>query len=224
MIIAGMWGFGSVPLVHRGFKIGFQKNSIEFPTTTFESARAIPPPSSACWKTPVLSMIITGVIPFAAIYVETFFSMICLWKNEFFYTPGFSLIVFINVLVTCADVTILCVYFRLNAENHNWWWQAFFWSGSIGFFILLYSIVWFWNLDAASIPLTYMLYFGYMLLISFGAFLLFGSVGFIATLLNLRRMYSVVNQSQGGYVELLDSPDSPEDHDLLLSRGKNFGS
>merc|ERR1711862_294035 len=62
------------------------------------------------------------------------------------------------------------------AENHRWWWYSFVCSGSTAIYLFAYSCVWFKQLEASKMLITYMLYFGYMFLISGAVFLVTGMV------------------------------------------------
>jgi transmembrane 9 superfamily protein 2/4 len=137
-------------------------------------------------------MITTGIVPFAAAYVELFFIMTSMWMDQFYYVFGFTLIVFIVLLITCAEVTVLLVYYQLCAENHEWWWFSFITSGSTAFYTFVYSIFWFRSLEASRMLMTYMLYFGYMFLVSFAIFLVTGSVGAMTSLWFIRKIFSTI--------------------------------
>jgi transmembrane 9 superfamily member 2/4 len=190
MILAALWCCVSIPLVFVGAYFGYKKETMEFPTVTSTIARAIPeaPPL----LNPLTGMILTGIIPFAAAYVELFFIMTSLWMDQFYYVFGFTLIVYLILIVTCAEATVLLVYYQLCAENHRWWWFAFFASGSTALYTFLYSIVWFRQLEASRMIMTYLLYFGYMSLISFGMLLLFGTVGALTSLWFVTLIFSTI--------------------------------
>lgn len=190
LIVAAMWCCVSVPLVFLGAYFGYKVEPIEFPTVTSTIARAIPPPPPLLH--PMVGMLLTGIIPFAAAYVELFFIMTSLWMDQFYYVFGFTLIVYIILIVTCAEVTLLLVYYQLCAENHRWWWYSFFCSGSTAFYTLIYSIFWFRTLEASNMIMTYLLYFGYMFLICFGMLLVFGSVGALTSLWFVRKIFSTI--------------------------------
>merc|ERR1712137_677771 len=106
-----------------------------------------------------VGMVLTGIIPFAAAYVELFFIMTSLWMDQYYYVFGFTLIVYIILIVTCAEVTVLLVYYQLCAENHRWWWFAFFAPGSTALYTFIYSMFWFKSLEASKMLMTYLLYF-----------------------------------------------------------------
>ena len=190
IIVAAMWCCVAIPLTFVGAWWGFKKETIEFPTITSSIARQIPAPPISLH--PMIGMTLTGIIPFAAAYVELFFIMTSLWMNQFYYVFGFTLIVYIILIVTCAEVTLLSVYYQLCAENHRWWWYAFFCSGSVSFYMMGYSFIWFQSLEASKMLMTYMLYFGYMLLLSFGMLLITGSVGALTSLLFIRSIFATI--------------------------------
>lgn len=190
IILAAMWCCVSVPLVFVGAYFGYKKDSIEFPTVTSTIARAIPEPTLVL--NPTLGALLAGVVPFAAAYVELFFIMTSLWMDQYYYVFGFTLLVFVILLITCAEVTLLLVYSQLCAENHRWWWFSFFAPGSTAVYVFLYSIFWFKSLEASKMFMTYMLYFGYMGLICSALFLITGTVGALSSLWFVRTIFGTI--------------------------------
>jgi len=190
IIVAAMWCCVSIPLTFLGAYFGYKADAIEFPTVTSTIARAIPPPSPLL--NPMVGMTLTGIIPFAAAYVELFFIMTSLWMDQFYYVFGFTLIVYIILIITCAEVTVLSVYYQLCAENHRWWWYSFFCAGSTSFYMLGYSVIWFRTLEASKMIMTYLLYFGYMTLLSFSMLLVFGSIGALTSLIFIHKIFSTI--------------------------------
>eukprot|EP00568_Trieres_chinensis_P000935 CAMPEP_0183306248 /NCGR_PEP_ID=MMETSP0160_2-20130417/10731_1 /TAXON_ID=2839 ORGANISM="Odontella Sinensis, Strain Grunow 1884" /NCGR_SAMPLE_ID=MMETSP0160_2 /ASSEMBLY_ACC=CAM_ASM_000250 /LENGTH=655 /DNA_ID=CAMNT_0025469589 /DNA_START=77 /DNA_END=2044 /DNA_ORIENTATION=+ len=175
VIVAAMWCCVSIPMVFLGAYFGYKADSITYPTVTSTIARAIPEPVLA--MNPYVGMALAGMVPFAAAYVELFFIMTSLWMDQFYYVFGFTLIVYLILLVTCAEVTVLLCYYQLCSENHRWWWFSFFTAGSTAFYMFVYSAFWFKSLEASKLFITYLLYFGYMFLISYATFLVTGTVG-----------------------------------------------
>jgi transmembrane 9 superfamily protein 2/4 len=190
VIVAAMWCCISIPLVFLGAYFGYKAETMEFPTVTSTIARAIPPPPALLH--PFVGMTVTGIVPFAAAYVEFFFIMTSMWMDQFYYVFGFTLIVFLILCITCAEVTVLLVYYQLCAENHRWWWYSFFTSGSTAFYMFVYSIFWFRTLEASRMVMTYLLYFGYMFLFSFGILLVTGTVGALTSLWFIRKIFSTI--------------------------------
>jgi len=190
VIVFAMWCCVSVPLVFVGAYFGYKQESIEFPTVTSTIARAIPEPSPI--SNPKTAMLIAGVVPFAAAYVEFFFIMTSLWMDQYYYVFGFTLVVFFILIITCAEVTLLLVYNQLCSENHRWWWFSFFAPGSTALYIFLYSIFWFKGLEASKMIMTYLLYFGYMGLICSAMFLVTGTVGALSSLWFVKTIYGTI--------------------------------
>ena len=190
IILAAMWCCVSIPLVFLGAYFGYKAEAITFPTITSTIARAIPTPPAML--NPMVGMIVTGIVPFAAAYVEFFFIMTSLWMDQFYYVFGFTLMVFLILCITCAEVTVLLVYYQLCAENHRWWWFSFFTSGSTAIYTFIYSFFWFRTLEASKMVMTYLLYFGYMFLFCFAMLLVTGSVGALTSLWFIRKIFATI--------------------------------
>ena len=104
-----------------------------------------------------------GILPFGACFVELFFILSSMWMDQYYYVFGFTGLVFIILVATCCEITIVLCYFQLCSENHRWWWRSFT-SGSTAFYVFAYSVDYFRRLGADE-WFTYVLYFGYMGLI-----------------------------------------------------------
>ena len=191
LIMASMWCCVSIPLVFIGAYFGYKKEAIEFPTVTSTIARAIPAPENF-FLNPKVGMLLAGVVPFGAAYVELFFIMTSLWMDHYYYVFGFTLVVYLILLITSAEITTLITYYQLVAENHRWWWLALITSGSVSFYVFGYCIIWFHTLDPSKLLFTYMLYFGYMFLLCFTVFVVTGSVGALTTLWFVKKMFGSI--------------------------------
>jgi len=190
VILAAMWCCVSVPLVFLGAYAGYGKEGIVVPTVTSTIARAIP--EQPLHMDPRVIMLGTGIVPFSCAYVELFFIMSSLWMDQYYYVFGFTFIVYLILLVTCAEMTLLTVYYQLCAENHRWWWLSFFSSGCTALYFFAYSIYWFKTLHASKMVMTYLLYFGYMSLLSFMMMLVFGAVGSMTTFWFVRTIFGTI--------------------------------
>ena len=190
IIVAAMWCCVSIPLVFMGSYHGYKADKIEYPTHTSNFPREIPEPPLL--MNPLVGMTVTGIVPFSAAYVEFFFIMTSLWMDQFYYVFGFTLIVFLILCITCAEVTVLLVYYQLCAENHRWWWFAFLASGNTAAYMFVYSFFWFRTLQASKLLMTYLLYFGYMFLLCFAMLLITGTVGAMVTFWFVRKIFGTV--------------------------------
>jgi transmembrane 9 superfamily member 2/4 len=189
IVVAAIWCCVAIPLVLLGAFFGYKSESMAFPTETGPIARAIP--TGRVVRNPMIGIVLAGIFSFAAAYVELFFIMTSLWMDQYYYVFGFTLIVYLILVVTCAEVTVLLVYYQLWAENHRWWWFAFFSAGSTAFYTFIYSIFYFRTLGASRLLMTYLLYFGYMLLINFAMLLLFGTIGALTSLWFVCKIFSI---------------------------------
>jgi transmembrane 9 superfamily protein 2/4 len=173
--IIGIWFFISVPLSVAGSWLGFKQRIPETPTRVNQIPRQIPPSPTSL--RPIPSMLMTGVLPFCAIFVELYPILTSLWTSKIYYMFGFLFICYGIMVLTAACTTILLVYFMLCAEDYRWQWRAFIGSGMTGAYVFLISL-WFWITRISFSGLTSaVLYVGYSALIGFLVFVLCGKLG-----------------------------------------------
>eukprot|EP01018_Ginkgo_biloba_P021539 Gb_26109 [translate_table: standard] len=173
-----LWFGISVPLVFIGSYFGYKKPAIEDPVKTNKIPRQIP--EQAWYMQPVFSILIGGILPFGAVFIELFFILTSIWLNQFYYIFGFLFIVFVILLVTCAEITIVLCYFQLCSEDYHWWWRAYLTSGSSALYLFLYAIFYYFTKLEITKLVSGILYFGYMMIISYAFFVLTGTIGFYA--------------------------------------------
>merc|ERR1719183_3302228 len=159
-----LWFGISVPLVFLGSYFGFRKEAIELPVRVNQVPRQIP--EQPWFIQPVFTALVGGVLPFGAVFTELFFIMSSLWQHQFYCLFGFLALVLVILIVTCAEISIALTYFQLTSEDYGWWWQSFFASGSSGFYVFLYSVLYFTSRLQIEKLVSVLLYFGYMFLIS----------------------------------------------------------
>ncbi|KAM7252729.1 hypothetical protein ACFE04_008238 [Oxalis oulophora] len=185
-----LWFGISVPLVFLGSYIGFKKPTIEDPVKTNKIPRQIP--EQAWYMNPAFSILIGGILPFGAVFIELFFILTSIWLQQFYYIFGFLFIVFVILIITCAEITIVLCYFQLCSEDYLWWWRSYLTSGSSALYLFLYAAFYFYTKLEITKPVSGMLYFGYMLIASYAFFVLTGTIGFYACFLFTRLIYSSV--------------------------------
>jgi len=86
---------------------------------------------------------------------------------------------------------VALTYFQLAAEDHRWWWQAFFNGGSTGLFVLGYSF-YFWSQSQMHGWLQWSDFMGHTFLASLAAFISLGTVGFLSSLAFVRYIYQAI--------------------------------
>ncbi|KAI8179707.1 Transmembrane 9 superfamily member 1 [Colletotrichum sp. SAR 10_76] len=190
LVIIAIWFVLSVPLSFAGSWMGFRASVLEPPVRTNQIPRQVPPVTT--YLRPIPSMLIVGLLPFGAIFVELYFIMSSVWFSRIYYMFGFLFLSYGLMIVTTAAVTILMVYFLLCAENYNWQWRSFLAAGMSGGYIfancLLYLIT---KLNLSNLAGT-VLYIGYSALISFLFFILTGSIGYFASWWFVRKIYASI--------------------------------
>eukprot|EP00994_Dinema_validum_P007494 NODE_620_length_1494_cov_82.517647_g460_i0.p1 GENE.NODE_620_length_1494_cov_82.517647_g460_i0~~NODE_620_length_1494_cov_82.517647_g460_i0.p1 ORF type:complete len:379 (-),score=108.23 NODE_620_length_1494_cov_82.517647_g460_i0:356-1396(-) len=188
--LIGLWFCVSIPLVFVGAVFGYKRPIIEHPLQVGQLPRHIP--EQKWYLRPPVTVLLAGVIPFGAAFIELFFILSSLWLNKFYYVFGFLALVLVILSITCAEISIVMTYFALCYEDYVWWWRSFFISGSSGFHLFMYSIFYF----ATTLRITNfwsgMLYFGWMMVISYFFAVMTGTIGFLATFMFVRKIYSAL--------------------------------
>lgn len=189
--VMAMWFCVSLPLVFVGAVFGYKKEVITLPVATSQIPRHVP---QATWHMhPYFTVAVAGILPFGAVFIEVFFILTAVWLNRYYYVFGFLALVFIILVLTCAELTIVMVYFQLSAEDYRWWWRSFLTSGSCGGYLFAYSVFYFFASPLrmkSFVPIF--IYFSYMGMLSFIFFVMTGTVGFLATFLFVRYIYGSI--------------------------------
>ncbi|KAH6779379.1 Endomembrane protein 70 protein family [Perilla frutescens var. hirtella] len=185
-----LWFGISVPLVFVGSYVGFKKPAIEHPVKTNKIPRQIP--EQAWYMNPIFSILIGGILPFGAVFIELFFILTSIWLHQFYYIFGFLFLVLLILIVTCAEITVVLCYFQLCSEDYLWWWRSYLTAGSSALYLFLYAAFYFFTRLNITKPVSGVLYFGYMLIGSYAFFVLTGTIGFYACFWFTRLIYSSV--------------------------------
>jgi len=185
-----LWFGISVPLVFIGSYLGFKKPALEDPVRTNKIPRAIP--EQPWYMNPVVSVLIGGILPFGAVFIELFFILTSILLHQFYYIFGFLFLVFVILILTCAEITIVLCYFQLCGEDYQWWWRSYLTAGSSALYLFLYATFYFFTKLEITKTVSGVLYFGYMLIASYAFFVLTGTIGFYACFRFTRLIYSSV--------------------------------
>lgn len=124
---------------------------------------------------------LTGILPFGSIFIELYFLFTSAWQHKFYYVYGFLLLVFVILVVVTMCSTIVACYFLLNAENYHWQWTSFAAGGSVGFYMFVYSLYYFYAKTNMHGLLQTVFYFGYQAMQSIVVSAICGTVGFLAS-------------------------------------------
>ncbi|XP_065842965.1 transmembrane 9 superfamily member 4-like [Oscarella lobularis] len=179
-----------LPFVMGGFYFGFRKQAYDHPVRTNQIPRQVP--EQIWYLNPMLGVLVSGILPFGAVFIELFFIFSAIWENQFYYLFGILFLVFIILLICCSEITIVLIYFQLCGEDYHWWWRSFFLSGGCSIYVFLYSIYYFYSKLEITEFVPALLYFTYSSLMVATFWLLTGTIGFFATYYFIRQIYGAV--------------------------------
>ena len=111
---------------------------------------------------------------------------------QFYYVFGFLFVVFIILIITCAEITIVLVYFQLCSEDYHWWWRSYLTPGTSALYLYLYSILYFVTKLQMVKFVSGLLFFGYMFLVCVAFFVLTGTIGYFACFLFVTKIYASI--------------------------------
>ncbi|XP_040261937.1 transmembrane 9 superfamily member 2-like [Bufo bufo] len=188
--ILAMWFGISVPLTFLGAYFGFKERAIEHPVRTNQIPRQVP--TQSFFTKPFPGIIMGGILPFGCIFIQLFFILNSIWSHQMYYMFGFLFLVFIILLITCSEATILLCYFHLCAEDYHWWWRSFLTSGFTAVYLFIYAVHYFFSKLQITGAASTILYFGYTMIMVLIFFLFTGTIGFFACYWFVRKIYSVV--------------------------------
>jgi transmembrane 9 superfamily protein 2/4 len=190
LMIMALWFCISLPLVFFGSFVSFKRQTLQAPVGTNQIPRQIP--DQVWYMHPVISILMGGILPFGAVFIELYFILSALWGQQMFYLFGFLFIVFVILLITCAEISIVMTYFQLCSEDYHWWWRAFLTSGASALYLFLYSAFYFATKLEITKFVSGLLYFGYTAIFTLVFFCLTGFIGFSATFYFIRKIYAAV--------------------------------
>jgi len=159
------------------------------PVKTNQIPRQIPDPATLSttntWLStlnrPLPAILLSGILPFAAIAIELYFILSSLWSTHIYYMFGFLFLSYGLMLVTTASVTVLNVYFMLCAEDYRWQWRAWATGAACAVYVFANAIVfWMGRLSFGGVT-SVVLYLGYSGLVSGAVGVLMGSVGVVGS-------------------------------------------
>ncbi|KJZ78025.1 hypothetical protein HIM_02662 [Hirsutella minnesotensis 3608] len=113
-------------------------------------------------------------------------------KTGYYYVFGFLAVVGVILVVTVAEVTVVCVYVQLCAEDHRWWWQSFLVGAASAVWVFVFC-VWYYAFKLHITGLvSSMLFFAYSFVACCMYGLLAGTVGFLSAYAFVRRIYGAI--------------------------------
>jgi hypothetical protein len=162
--------------------------TFEAPCRTKNFPREIP--NIPWYRSLPCQMIMSGFLPFSAIYIELFYIFSSVWGRTTYQLFGILFLVVIILLIVTACITIALTYFQLSMEDYRWWWNSFFTGGSTGLFVFAYACFYYAYRSKMTGYLQVSFYFAYMGLICYFFFIMLGTVGFYSSLTFVKKIYA----------------------------------
>jgi transmembrane 9 superfamily protein 2/4 len=167
-----------------------RQTSLKQPVCTEEIPCKDPPLNWKLLSRSILSSLAGGLSVFSCILIQHFYIHMSIWFGQVYYTFGFLLAHFIALLVVCIEVSILSCYCSLCAGNYCWWRRSFFSTSTSVLYFIFFSVLFFIYKTNFTGGLSYLIYFGYTFIMAFLFWILTGSIGFVASLLFVKKIYS----------------------------------
>jgi len=181
----------SIPLCFIGSYFANRQPAIKPPVTINPFPRYIP--NQVWYMRPLPSMLIGGILPFGAVFIELYFILSSIWQQWYYYLFGFLFIVFVILIITCAEISIVMCYFQLCSDEYHWWWRSYGTAGATGLYTFLYSIFYLITKSEIQGFTSAVLFIGYSLLMSFCVTVFTGSIGFVSCYFFIRKIYSKIH-------------------------------
>jgi len=179
--ILTLWFMVSIPLTFVGGYLAARMQIVDYPVRTNQIPRHIPKADMTAH--PLALFAIAGLLPFGTLFIELYFIMTSLWMGFFYYLFGYLFVVGLLTFIVTVEVSVLCTYVQLCAEDYHWWWQSFWRGGSISIYIIIYAIGFLvTTLHSLTGGLAVTIYLAFMMVFGFGVFLASGTVGFLSSL------------------------------------------
>merc|ERR1719473_617764 len=149
-------------------------------------------PELPWYRHPVAQTMLSGFLPFSAIYIELHYIFASIWGHKVYTLFGILALAFVMLIIVTCFVTIAFTYFQLIVEDYHWWWRSFFSGGSTGIIVFVYCFYYFFRRSEMHGFLQTSYYFGYMACMAYAFVLGLGSLGFFAALYFVHYIYSSI--------------------------------
>ena len=191
VIIILIWALVTLPLTILGGVAGKNSTS-EFaaPCRTTKYPREVP--QLPWYRAALPQMCMAGFLPFSAIYIELYYIFASVWGHKVYTIYSILFIVFLILIIVTSFITIALTYFQLAVEDHRWWWRSIMCGGSTALFVYGYCFYYYFARSDMSGFMQTSFFFGYMLMVCYGFFLMLGTVGFRSSLLFVRHIYRAI--------------------------------
>jgi Endomembrane protein 70 len=177
--IALLWAVVTIPLTLLGAIVG-KNQSRPFPSPCNPTKIPREIPGCVWYRSGLFMFIMCGLMPFSSIYLEIYALFSAIWGHRVFQIYELLAIVFVILNLVTVITTVAAVYFQLAVEDYQWWWNSFLYGGSVGAYVMAYSVFYYYLRSPLEGFMQGSFFFGYTLLFSYAFFLMCGTVGFFS--------------------------------------------
>jgi hypothetical protein len=160
------------------------------PCRTKDTRKEIP--AVPWYRHVAVSVVLSGFLPFSAIYIELHYIFSSMWGHKVYTLFGILGLALVMLMLVSAFITVAFTYFQLVLEDYRWWWQSFAAGGSTGLFVLAYVVYFFYHRSDMHGFMQTSFYFGYMTFLAYVITLALGSLGFYAAMFFVRYIYTSI--------------------------------
>lgn len=188
--IGGLFFFLYLPLFFLGLMIG-KRYRLKRPIT--QRINSIQSPilrEKKFYNSPAVLITLGGILPFSSIYIEVYYIFTSFWNYKFYYVYGFTLVSFILFGLSVGCVAIVASYSTLNSEDYRWHWISFASPGSVGVYLYIYSVYFYFFKTKMTGYLQFIFYFSYITVGSIYVSLIAGAIGYTSSYYFVKRIYS----------------------------------
>ena len=186
-----LWILGTIPLIFIGTMVGLSQQRIRMPCAVNPVPGILVKKNYPWYLRVRYAWFLTGFPPFFAIFVELFYIMDSLWKQDFYALSKYLLLSIIILIITSSLIGILFTYLNLCKGDYRWWWKSFIISASPSIYLILFSIFYLFKLKFKQITSVF-IYINFMILFSVIIALICGSSGLYFTFFFLETIYNKI--------------------------------
>eukprot|EP01064_Diplonema_japonicum_P033077 TRINITY_DN6438_c0_g2_i1.p1 TRINITY_DN6438_c0_g2~~TRINITY_DN6438_c0_g2_i1.p1 ORF type:complete len:645 (+),score=109.57 TRINITY_DN6438_c0_g2_i1:74-2008(+) len=185
--IIGLWFGICLPQAILGASFSYRQAPIENPLRYNVQEKAIP---SQKWLFSYpATILLPGIVPFAAALTELSLLMRSIWQGQVYYVFGFLSLVFVVSVITVCLTVIVYIYYQLVFEDYRWWWKSIFVPSGMGVYYFLYAIHYYNSTLNVKTWLAAWMYFSFCGIVAVAITLIAGTVGFYAAWMFTRKIY-----------------------------------
>ena len=187
-----LWIILSIPILFLGSLIGHCQKSIFLPCGISPLPGIISYKNIPWYLKIKYAWVFTGFPSFFSIFVELFYIMDSLWKQNIYCLSKYLLYSLIVLIITSSEISILFTFFNLCKGDYRWWWKSLFVGASPGLYLILFSIIYIFKMELIQ-KNSIIICLSFMIFISIIATIICGAAGLLCTFFFIKNIYRKIN-------------------------------